>query len=84
MTQTQISPISAAEHYATSATFWEGQAKLLRHSLDDANDLVSKLQAVIAHGTPEQLAAARTQLLPPVPMADQPAPAPSEPELPAD
>ena len=78
MSQTHISPISAAQHYATGAAFWEGQAKLLRSSLDDANELVSKLQALIAHGSPEQLAAARVQLVPP-PVAE-PAPIVGEPE----
>lgn len=63
MTQTQISPISAAAHYATSATFWEGQAKVLRHNLDDANDVIAKLRAIITHGSPDELAEAKAGLL---------------------
>lgn len=41
---TQISPISAAQHYATSARFWEDQAKLLRHELDTANARIVELE----------------------------------------
>lgn len=41
---TQISPISAAQHYATSARFWEDQAKLLRHELDEANARIVELE----------------------------------------
>lgn len=48
---TQISPISAAQHYATSARFWEDQAKLLRHELDEANARVVELER---HAEPPQ------------------------------
>ncbi|KKC39496.1 hypothetical protein WH87_04675 [Devosia epidermidihirudinis] len=40
----QISPISAAQHYATSAQFWEGQAKALRHELDEATARIADLE----------------------------------------
>lgn len=44
MSQVQISPISAAQHFATAAAFWEQQAKLLRHELDEANYRLADLK----------------------------------------
>ena len=41
---TQISLMSAAAHYATSAQFWEQQAKALRHELDEALARVAELE----------------------------------------
>lgn len=41
---TQISPISAAQHYATSTQFWEQHAKLLQHKLDEANARIVELE----------------------------------------
>lgn len=43
MTQT-ISPISAAQHYATAAGFWENHAKALQHRLDEALARVADLE----------------------------------------
>lgn len=77
MSQTQVSAISATKHYAAGAAFWEGHAKLLQHNLDDANDLVAKLRAIITHGSPEELAEAKAGLL----AAAQPAAAPEPPAV---
>jgi len=41
----QISAISAAQHYATSAAFWEQHAKLLQHKLDEATARIAELGA---------------------------------------
>jgi len=41
----QISAISAAQHYATSAAFWEQHAKLLQHKLDEAAARIVDLEA---------------------------------------
>lgn len=45
---TQISPISAAQHYATSAAFWEQQAKLLQHQLDEERARAIELERLLA------------------------------------
>jgi len=41
---TQISPLSAAQHYATAAGFWENHAKALQHQLDAALARVAELE----------------------------------------
>jgi hypothetical protein len=63
VSQTQISPVSAAQHYATAAEFWEGQAKLLRHQLDTANSAASALRRLVAHGSQEDIAEAKAKLI---------------------
>lgn len=63
MSQTQIAPISAAKHYATSSEFWEGRAKVLQHHLDEANDMAAKLRTIITNGSPEELADAKAKML---------------------
>lgn len=44
--QVQINPISAAQHYATAATFWENHAKTLQHRLDEAQARIEDLERV--------------------------------------
>lgn len=50
---TKIAPISAAQHYATSAQFWEAHCKLLQHQLDEANARIIALEAELAAAEPE-------------------------------
>lgn len=42
--QVQINPLSAAQHYATSAQFWENHAKTLQHRLDEAQARIEALE----------------------------------------
>lgn len=42
--QQQINPLSAAQHYATSAAFWENHAKTLQHRLDEAQARIEALE----------------------------------------
>lgn len=44
----QISPISAAKHYAAGAGFWEQHAKMLQHQLDEATSRVIELERELA------------------------------------
>ena len=44
MSQTQISPLSAAQHYKAAADFWESRAKLLQHLLDEAEARAAKAE----------------------------------------
>lgn len=46
--QMQISPLSAAKHYAASSGFWEQHAKMLQHQLDEATGRVTELERELA------------------------------------
>jgi hypothetical protein len=48
MSQTQISPLSAAQHYSASASFWEERAKLLQHLYDEAAARAATAEARVA------------------------------------
>lgn len=49
----QISPLSAAQHYATAATFWENHAKALQHQVDEALTRIAELERLVPPPDPE-------------------------------